>query len=70
MPADLKVRKAMNDYEKWLNNQIEEIQNDLYGRIEEMLNVCRKYVSHDIMMELLDVAYPSASREVEKHNNS
>ena len=59
----------MNDYEKWLNNQIEEIRNEFYGRIEEMLKICREHLSHKIMMELIDVAYPSASGEVERHDN-
>ena len=50
----------MNDYEKWLHNQLEDTRNELYGRIEEMLNISRKYLSHSIMMELLDAAYPSS----------
>lgn len=59
----------MNDYEKYLANELERKTNDLYGRIEEMLKVCREHLSHKIMMELIDIAYPSASREVEQHDH-
>lgn len=59
----------MNDYEKYLANELERKTNDLYGRIEEMLKICREHLSHKIMMELIDAAYPSASREVERHDH-
>ena len=59
----------MNDYEKYLANELERKTNDLYGRIEEMLKVCREHLAHKIMMELIDIAYPSASREVERHDH-
>lgn len=59
----------MNDYEKWLNHEMEDMREEFYRRIEEMLKICREHLSHKIMMELLDAAYPSPSREVERHDN-
>lgn len=53
----------MNSYEKWLNNEINNTREELYGRIEEMLKIARKYLSNHIMMELLDAAYPPVKED-------
>ena len=59
----------MNDYERQLNEELTRKMDELYGRIEAMLEVCRKYLSHDILMELINVAYPSVSLEVEDEDH-
>lgn len=59
----------MNDYERMLNEEFTRKTYELYGRIGAMLKVCRKYLSHSIMMELIEVAYPSAGKEVERNDN-
>lgn len=53
----------MTDYEKMLAEEMERKTNDLYNRIEQMLRISRKYLSHSIMMELLDAAYPSSKEK-------
>lgn len=60
----------MNDYERQLNEELTRKMDELYGRIQAMLNVCRKYLSYDIMMELINLAYPIASREVEDEDHN
>lgn len=59
----------MTEYEEYLHEELKRKSDDLYGRIEAMLKICREHLSHKIMMELIDIAYPSASREVERHDH-